>query len=187
MKAQANQIRPGWVIEDAGKQWSVIKIQLIQPGKGGAFIQVEMRDLATGVKTNARWRTADSVEKLMSEEKDCQYLYAEGDKLIFMNKETYDQFELTKDSLGDQIAFLQDNMDVVVHFIEGKPVNVSLPAQVVLTVVETEPYIKGQTVTTSYKPAVMDNGARVMVPPFITVGEKIIVSTADATYVERVK
>ena len=187
MKAQANQIRPGWVIENAGKQWSVIKIQLIQPGKGGAFIQVEMRDVNTGIKTNERWRTVDTVEKLMAEERDCQYLFAEGDKLVFMDKETYDQFSVDKDMLGDSLPFLQDNMDVTVNFIEGKPIGVNLPNQVVLTVVEAEPFIKGQTVTTSYKPAVLENGVKIQVPPFIVSGEKIVVSTADCTYVERAK
>ena len=187
MKAQANQIRPGWVIEDEGKQWSVIKIQLIQPGKGGAFIQVEMRDISNGIKKNTRWRTADTIEKLMSEEKDCQFLYREGDSLYFMTKEEYDQFNLSADVLGEQLPFLQDNMDVTVNFIEGKPISVNLPAQVILTVAETEPYIKGQTATTSYKPAIMDNGVRVMIPPFVATGEKIVVATADSTYVERAK
>ncbi len=187
MKQQANQIRPGWVIEHNGKQYIVTKINLIQPGKGGAFIQVEMRGVENGVKTQERWRTADTVEKLMSEELDCQYLYREGETLVFMNTENYDQFEIPADLMGEAAAFLQDNMEVTVNFIEGKPLSVNLPPHVVLTVAETEPALKNQTVTSSYKPAVLENGVRTTIPPFINAGEKIVVSTTDASYVERAK
>ncbi|MDR2902307.1 MAG: elongation factor P [Lactobacillales bacterium] len=187
MKTQANLIRPGWIIEFNNRQWTVLKTQITKPGKGGAFIQVEMRDLNTGSKTNERFRTVDDVEKLTSEDYDCQFLYRDGDKLYFMNKDTYDQFELSVSFLEESAAYLQDNMDVIVNFVEGKPVGVTLPTHVVLEVKETEPYIKGQTVTTSYKPAIMDNGVRVMIPPFVTTGEKIVVSTVDSTYVERAK
>jgi elongation factor P len=187
MKEQANQIRPGWVLQHNGKQYMVSKINLIQPGKGGAFIQVEMRDIVTGVKTQERWRTADTVEKLMSEEFDCQFLYKEGDNLVFMNSETYDQFEVPASLMGDAALFLQDNMEVTVNFIEGKPVGVNLPPHVILTVTETEPAIKNQTATNSYKPAVLENGIRTTIPPFVNAGEKIVVSTADNSYVERAK
>ena len=146
-----------------------------------------MRDLNSGNKTNERFRTEDTVEKLTSDQKDCQYLYKDGTNLIFMDKETYDQFEIPEEMLGDSVAFLQDNMDVTVNFIEGKAVGVDLPQHVVLTIKETEPYLKGQTVTTSYKPAIMENGLRVMIPPFVVAGEKIVVSTADCSYVERAK
>ena len=187
MKEQANQIRPGWVLQHNGKQYIVSKINLIQPGKGGAFIAVEMRDVVTGVKTQERWRTADTVEKLMSEEFDCQFLYKEGDHLVFMNSETYDQFEIPTDMMGESALFLQDNMAVTVNFIEGKPVGVNLPPSVVLTVAETEPAIKNQTATNSYKPALLSNGIRTTIPPFVNAGEKIVVSTADSSYVERAK
>ena len=187
MKEQANQIRPGWVLQHNGKQYMVSKINLIQPGKGGAFIAVEMRDIVTGVKTQERWRTADTVEKLMSEEFDCQFLYKDGDNLVFMNSETYDQFEVPTEMMGESALYLQDNMEVVANLIEGKVVGIELPLQVVCTVVETEPYLKGQTVTTSYKPAILDNGLRTSIPPFVTTGEKIVVATADCSYVERAK
>lgn len=187
MKIQANTIRPGMVIDHNGKQWSVLKIQLIQPGKGGAFIQVEMRDLASGNKTNERWRTADTVEKLMVEERDCQYLFAEGDILTFMDKETYDQFTLPKDAVGDPAAFLQDGMDVIVESIEGKPVSCTLPQTVIMEVVEADAVVKGQTASSSYKPGVLANGVRVLIPPFVAAGDRIVVNTADATYVERAK
>ena len=187
MKTQANNIRPGWIIEHNGKQWTVMKTQVTKPGKGGAFMQVEMRDLASGNKTNERFRTEDTIEKLTSENIDFQYLYREGDTLYFMNKETYDQIEIPADLMGDGVAFLQDNMEVVANTIEGKVVGIELPLHVVCTVVETEPYLKGQTVTTSYKPAILDNGLRTSIPPFVTTGEKIVVATADCSYVERAK
>jgi elongation factor P len=187
MKEQANQIRPGWVLQHNGKQYMVSKINLIQPGKGGAFIAVEMRDIVSGVKTQERWRTADTVEKLMSEEFDCQFLYKDGDNLVFMNSETYDQFEVPTEMMGESALYLQDNMEVTVNFIEGKPVGVNLPPHVVLTVTETEPAIKNQTATNSYKPALLSNGVRTTIPPFVNEGEKIVVSTADGSYVERAK
>ncbi len=187
MKAQANQIRPGWVLDHNNKQYSVTKIDIIQPGKGGAFIQVEMRDVSNGVKTQQRWRTADTVEKLMNEEFDCTYLYKEGSNLIFMNAETYDQFEVPEDLMGEAALYLQDNMPVQVSFIEGKPISVALPPQVVLEIKETEPSIKNQTATTSYKPCILENGIKTSIPPFVSAGEKIVVSTADNSYVERAK
>ena len=187
MKQQANLIRAGWIIEHNGRQWTVLNTAITKPGKGGAYIQVEMRDINSGNKTNERFRTADTVEKLMSETIDCQYLYTEGDTLYFMNKETYDQIEIPVDLMGEGVAFLQDNMDVVANTIEGKVVGIELPLHVVCTVVETEPYLKGQTVTTSYKPAILDNGLRTSIPPFVTTGEKIVVATADCSYVERAK
>ena len=187
MKQQANQIRPGWVIEHNGKQYLVTKINIITPGKGGAFIQVEMRGVDSGLKTEQRWRTADTVEKLMSEEFDCTYLYKEGSNLIFMNSETYDQFEVPAELMGDAALYLQDNMGVQVNFIEGKPISVTLPPQVILEVKETEPSIKNQTATTSYKPCVLENGIKTSIPPFVSAGEKIVVSTVDNSYVERAK
>jgi len=187
MKIQANTIRPGMVIEHNGRQWSVLKIQLIQPGKGGAFIQVEMRDLETGNKTNERWRTADTVEKLMVEEKDSQYLFADGDLYTFMDNETYDQFTLPLDAIGEPAAFLQDGMQLTIETIEGRPVSCTLPEKVTMEIVECEPAVKGQTAASSYKPGILENGVRVMVPPFVNQGDKIVVHTVERTYVERAK
>lgn len=187
MKQQANLIRVGWIIEHSGRQWTVMNTQITKPGKGGAYIQVEMRDINSGNKTNERFRTVDTVEKLTSETIDCQFLYSEGGKLFFMNKETFDQIELPVEIMGTSVGYLQDNMEVTMNTIEGRPVSVDLPTNVILTIVETDPYIKGQTVTTSYKPAIMDNGMRVLIPPFVTTGEKIVVATADTSYVERAK
>ena len=187
MKQQAVAIRPGWVIEFKGKPWTVTKASHIKPGKGGAFMQVEMKSVEEGTKTNERFRSEDTIEKLMVEVKDAQFLYEDSTGLTFMESETFEQFAMPADILGDSRPFLTDGMTVYISFIDGKPVSVELPQQVVCTVVETEPVVKGQTASSSYKPSILDNGVRVMVPPFINAGDKIVVSTADASYVERAK
>src|SRR5690606_21181996 len=145
MKINANTIRPGNVIEHDGKQWAVLKIQLIQPGKGGAFIFVEMRDVKTGIKTNERWRTQDTVEKLTTEERKSQFLFAEGDTLTFMDNDTYEQFVLAREQAGEAADFLQDGMEVTVTTIEGVPAGIELPKTVTMEVVEADPVVKGQT------------------------------------------
>lgn len=187
MKQLAGSIRIGWVIEYKGKPWTVIKAQHIKPGKGGAFMQVEMKAVEEGTKTNERFRTEDAVEKMMVEEKDCQFLFEDNTGLTFMESDNFEQFTMPADILGDSRPFMTDGMVVYVSFIEGKPVSVELPQNVVCEVVETEPVIKGQTASSSYKPSIVDNGVRVMVPPFINVGDKIVVATTDASYVERAK
>lgn len=187
MKIQANMIRPGMIIEHQGRQWSVLKIALIQPGKGGAFIQVEMRDFRTGTKTNERWRTADTVDKLMVEQRDCQYLFSDDDHVTFMDTETFEQFSMARDAIGEPVAFLQDGMAVTVDVVEGTPVSVNLPQTVVMRLVEADAVVKGQTASSSYKPGVLENGLRVMIPPFVESGTRIVVNTADCTYVERAK
>ena len=187
MKQLAGSIRIGWVIEYKNKPWTITKAQHIKPGKGGAFMQVEMKAVEEGTKTNERFRTEDTVEKLMVEEKDCQFLFEDSTGLTFMDSETFDQFNMPADILGDSRPFMTDGMSVIISFIDGKPISVELPLQVVCEVIETEPVIKGQTVSSSYKPAVLDNGVRTTVPPFIGVGDKIVVGTAEANYVERAK
>ena len=187
MKQLAGSIRIGWVIEYKNKPWTITKAQHIKPGKGGAFMQVEMKAVEEGTKTNERFRTEDTVEKLMVEEKDCQFLFEDSTGLTFMDSETFDQFNMPADILGDSRPFMTDGMTVIISFIDGKPISVELPLQVVCEVVDTEPVIKGQTVSSSYKPAVLDNGVRTTVPPFIGVGDKIVVGTAEANYVERAK
>ena len=187
MKQQANLIRAGQVIEHEGNRWTVLKQQIITPGKGGAFIQVEMRNLKTGNKTNERWRTADTVERLQTEQKVYTYSYTEGDNLVLMDPETFEQAMIPAEILGEKVAFLQDNMEVEVDLVEGDPVAMSLPDTVVLQIVEADPVTKGQTATSSYKPAKLENGVTVGVPPYIEAGEKIRVNTVDRTYMERVK
>jgi len=187
MKQQANLIRAGQVIEHDGQRWTVLKQQIITPGKGGAFIQVEMRNLKTGNKTNERWRTADTVERLQTEEKEYTYSYTDGENLVLMDPETFEQAMIPVDLLGDMAPFLQDNMEVTVDLVEGDPVAIHLPATVVLEIVEADPVVKGQTAASSYKPAKLSNGVKTSVPPFIETGERIVVRTEDASYVERFK
>ncbi len=187
MKQQANLIRAGQVIEHEGRRWTVLKQQIITPGKGGAFIQVEMRDLKSGNKTNERWRTADTVERLMTEEKEYTYSYSDGNTLGLMDAETSEETHVPRSLLGDAAPFLQDNMQVTVDLVEGEPVGIHLPPTVVLEVVEADPVVKGQTAASSYKPAKLSNGVKTSVPPFIETGEKIVVKTEDGSYVERAK
>ena len=185
MKINGNQIKPGNVLEHNGQLWAVVKTDHVKPGKGGAFAQVEMKNLLNGSKLNERFRATESVEKVRLEQKDFQYLYEQGDMLVFMDNESYEQLELAKDFVGERAAFLQDGMTVTVDMYEEKPIGISLPDQVVLEVVETEPVVKGQTVSSSYKPSKLENGVRCMVPPFVSVGEKIIVDTSEITYLRR--
>ncbi len=187
MKQQANLIRAGQVIEHEGQRWTVLKQQIITPGKGGAFIQVEMRNLKTGNKTNERWRTADTVERLQTDQKEYTYSYTDGDNLVLMDPETFEQAMIPTSLLGDQLPYLQDNMTVEVDLVESDPVAVHLPSTAILEVVEADPVVKGQTASSSYKPAKLSNGVKVQVPPFIEAGERIVVRIEDSTYVERFK
>ena len=183
MKISGVDIRPGNIIEYEGGIWRAVKIQHTQPGKGGAFMQVEMKNLIDGRKTNVRFRSADTVEKVRLDTKDFQFLYAEGDDLVFMDTETYDQINLPKDLLGGADAFLQDGMTVLLEMYDERPISVQLPEQVEATIVEADAVVKGQTASSSYKPAVLDNGVRVMVPPHIASGTRIIVDVYERTYV----
>jgi len=187
MKISANGIRPGMVIEHEGKQWTILKAQVVQPGKGGAFMTVDMRDIAGGNKSVGRWRTADTVERLEVREIDCTYLFKDGDMYTFMDAENFEQFSIPAELIGEKAGFLQDNMPVTVDFIEGKAVSVNLPNSVILQVVEADPVVKGQTAASSYKPGLLENGMKVMIPPFIEAGTRIVVNTEDCSYVERAK
>ena len=183
----ANDMRVGWVISYNGKRYSVMSITKVKPGKGGAFVQADLRDIDSGNKDNNRWRAEDKVEKLMVEDTECQFLYSDGVDAYFMNLSNYEQFTVSVESLGEQMKFLAPEMNVKVNFVEGQPVSVSLP-KTVATVEETEPALKGQTVSSSGgKPAILDNGVRVQVPLFIEQGEKIVVNTETLEYVERAK
>ena len=187
MKQQANLIRAGQVLEHDKQRWTVLKQQIITPGKGGAFIQVEMRDLKTGNKTNERWRTADTVERLMTDNREFTYSYTDGENLVLMDDETFEQTMVPVGILGESAPFLQDNMKVECDLVEGEIVAVHLPPTVILEVVEADPVVKGQTASSSYKPAKLSNGVKTDVPPFIEAGERIVVRTEDSTYVERAK
>lgn len=185
MKISGVDIRPGNILEYENGIWKVAKIQHTQPGKGGAFMQVEMKNLIDGRKTNVRFRSADTVERVRLDTKVFQYLYADGDQLVFMDKETYEQIQLDADLLGDAAAFLQDGMDVTLELYDERPISVQLPDQVEADIVEADAVVKGQTASSSYKPAVLDNGVRVMVPPHIESGTRIIVDVYAREYVRK--
>ncbi len=187
MKVSANQLRVGQVVEVDGKLYAILKADNIQPGKGTPVTQIEMRRLSDGVKVTERYRTQETVERAFIDEGEFQFLYDEGDHFAFMNNETFEQLSVPKDVIGDQAVFLQDGMICTMRTHEGVPVSVELPPRVTLEVTETEPVIKGQTVSSSFKPAILDNGARTMVPPHISVGTRVVISTADGSYVERAK
>jgi elongation factor P len=185
MKINGNEIRPGNVIEHNGSLWVAVKTQAVKPGKGPAYNQVELKNLINGSKLNERFRSSETVERVRLEQKDYQFLYTQGDMLVFMDTDTYEQMEVPQDFVGERAAFLQDGMTVVVESHEGKPIGITLPDQVTLQITEADPVVKGQTAASSYKPAILENGLRVMVPPFITAGERVIVDTNEIAYVRR--
>ena len=186
MKINANTIKPGMVLQHNNGLWVVTKVNHVKPGKGGAFANVEAKNLETGNKLAERFRSEDRVERVTLEQRDYSYLFDNGDTLVFMDDETYEQTELAKTWVGeDRIAYLAEGMKVIIESHEGRPIGLDLPDQVVLEVVETEPTVKGQTASSSYKPATASNGVRVMIPPFMSTGEKIIVDTATGEYVRR--
>jgi elongation factor P len=187
VKINANSIRPGNILEHKNRLWVVAKIAHTQPGKGGAYVQVEMKDIKEGTKLNERFRSSEDVERAHLEERDYQYLFTEGDQLTLMDVETYEQIQINTEVVGEPIAFLQDQMMVTVISHEATPVSIELPENVTLEVVEADAVVKGQTAASSNKPAVLENGVRIMVPPFIKAGDKVVVNTAEAVYVERVK
>ena len=183
MKINAVEIRPGNILEYEGGIWRAVKIQHTQPGKGGAYMQVEMKNLIDGRKTNVRFRSADNVERVRLDTKDFQFLYVDGDSLVFMDQENYEQINLPADLIGEAAAFLQDGMEVTLEMYDERPISVALPEQVEATIVEADAVVKGQTASSSFKPALLDNGVRVMVPPFISSGTRIIVDVYERTYV----
>ncbi len=185
MKISGVDIRPGNILEYESGIWKVAKIQHTQPGKGGAYMQVEMKNLVDGRKTNVRFRSADTVEKVRLDTKDFQYLYEDGDQLVFMDKDSYEQIFIESDLLGEAKAFLTDGMDVSLELYDEKPISVQLPEQVEATIVEADAVVKGQTASSSYKPAVLENGVRVMVPPHIESGTRIVVDVYAREYVKK--
>ncbi len=185
MKMNGNEIKPGNIIKHQDTLWVAVKCNAVKPGKGGAFNQVELKNLLDGRKLNERFRAAETVERVRLEQKKHTFLYADGDMLVFMNGETYEQISLQAEFIGDRAVYLNDGMEVDVEFYEEKPISVSLPEQVILEVQDTEPVVKGQTAANSYKPATLENGVRTTVPPFINVGEKLIINTEDGSYVKR--
>ncbi len=187
MKIDGNAIRMGMVIEHKNRLWSVVKTQHVKPGKGGAYMQVELKDIRSGGKLNERFRSDESVERVRLEEAEYQFLYKDGDDFVFMNNETFEQLNLNAEQVGSSAVYLKENMAISVTSYEGEVIGIMLPSTVIMEVMEAEPVVKGQTATSSYKPAIIENGVRVLVPPHIEAGTKIVVNTSDDSYVERAK
>ena len=185
MKMNGNEIRQGNIIKHQDTLWVAVKCNAVKPGKGGAFNQVELKNLLDGRKLNERFRAAETVEKVRLEQKTHTYLYEDGNFLVFMNGETYEQVNLEKDFVGESAKFLNDGMAVEVEFYEERPISIALPEQVILQVQDTEPVVKGQTAANSFKPATLENGVRTNVPPFVGVGERLVINTEDGSYVKR--
>lgn len=187
MKINGNSIRPGNIIEHQGRLWRAIKTQHTQPGKGGAYLQVELKDIRDGTKLNERFRSSETVERVRLDEHPYQFLFSSGDEYTFMDQDTFEQITLNRDLIGEPAVFLQEGMIVTLESYEGSPISVELPETVTMKIVEADAVVKGQTASSSYKPAKLENGVRVMVPPHIESGTRIVVNTADASYVERAK
>lgn len=184
-KITGNEISPGTLINYDGGLWIAVKTVKVKPGKGGAYNQVELKNVTSGTKLNQRFRSDEAVDEAYLDKKDFQFLFASGDMLTFMDMESYEQIELATDFVGDQAQFLQDGMKTLVQMYEGTPIGIKLPVQVTLTVTEADPVLKGGTAAPSYKSAVLENGMKIQVPPFIAAGERIIVATEDGSYVRR--
>jgi len=184
-KINGNEIRPGNILEHNNGLWIAVKVDHVKPGKGGAFAQVELKNLRNNTKLNERFRSADKVEKVRLDQKDQQFLYENDGMLVFMDMETYDQIELPVDILGDRRPFLQDGMTIKIEYYDSEALSAEVPQKVTCKVVETEPAVKGQTAANSFKPAVLDNGVRLMIPPFVGQDENIVVNTETMEYVER--
>lgn len=183
MKMTANFLRIGHILEYEGGLWRVLRADFVQQQQRAAYKQVEMRNLVTGTKINRRFGTDESITRAVLEQRPMQFLYG----TTFMDMTTYDQVELTDDVIGENAIWLQPSMEVTIEFHNSQPLTLILPEKIEAEVVEADPVVKGQTAASSYKPAKISNGASILVPPFISAGERIIVSTVDNTYVERVK
>ena len=187
MKINGNAIKPGNIIEHNGKLWTAVKVSHVKPGKGGAFAQIELRNVRDGTKLNERFRSSETVERVILDEVEYTFLYSADKQLVFMHPETFDQISIRDEMVGDSAAFLQDGMSVKIMSHEGSAISVELPDTVTMEVVEADAVVKGQTASSSFKPAILENGIRVLVPPHIKSGTHIVVRPSDATYVERAK
>lgn len=188
MRISANEIKIGNILDYEGALWVIAKNpEHTKPGKGPAYIQVEMKNIITGTKLNHRFGSTDHVQKAHLEQREMQYLYSEDTKLVLMDPSSFEQTMIDQDILGDKLPFLTDGMIITVESYQDKVLGIKLPSTVVVEIEETAPSIKGSTVTSSYKPAIVTNGIKVMVPPYLATGEKIVVRTEDSTFVERAK
>ena len=187
MKISANEIKPGMLIEHKDELWEVLKTQHVKPGKGGAFNQVELKSVKKGTKLNERFRSSDTVERAHLEDKKFNFLYADEDNCHFMDQINFEQIQIKKSLLGEKSKLLKENMEVNVEFYEDQALSVDLPSSVELIIETTDAAIKGQTASSSYKPATLENGINIMVPPFINSGDKIILDTRNLEYIKKVK
>ena len=187
MKVIASSIRKGNIIEQDGRLYVVLSAENIHPGKGTPVSQIEMRRIGDGVKVAERYKTTDQVEKATVEDTNFNYLYEDADGFHFMNTDNYDQVQVSKEIVGDAAPYLQENMTVKLSLHDMNPVAITMPQRATLEVVETEPVTKGQTASSSYKPAILSNGVRTAVPPHVSAGTRIVVMTEDGSYVERAK
>lgn len=185
MKINGNEIRPGNVIMHKDNIWVAVKISHVKPGKGGAFAQVELKKATDGTKLNERFRSSETVERLRLDSKTYQFLYLDENHAHFMDQDTYEQIQISISKFEEKRSLLQEGIQIEIESYEDEPVNILFPENISFVVSETEPTVKGQTAASSYKPAKLENGLRVMVPPFIQVGEKIIINTNDLSYVKR--
>jgi|TARA_B110000438_G_scaffold272416_1_gene291077 elongation factor P len=187
MKILGNEIKPGMIIEHKNDLWSVLKAQHVKPGKGGAFNQVELKSVKKGTKLNERFRSSDTVERAHLEDKKFNFLYADENNCHFMDQINFEQIQINKSLLGEKIKLLKENMEVNVEFYEDQALSVDLPTSVELIIETTDVAIKGQTASSSYKPATLENGINIMVPPFINSGDKIILDTRNLEYIKKIK
>lgn len=187
MKTNANSLRVGNVVEYQNQLWSVVKREHVKPGKGGAYIQVELKNVSTGTKTNTRFSSSEDVAVAFVEQKKFQYQYMDGTELVAMDMDNFEQYNFAKELLGDSFPFLQDQMEIYVEFCNSKPISIRLPETAIFKVVMADAVVKGQTASASYKPATLDNGVRTLVPPFVETGDEIVVRTDNGEYVERAK
>lgn len=188
MKINGNAIKSGMVIEHKGSLWRAIKTTHTQPGKGGAYLQVELKDIRSGTKLNERFRSSETIERAQLEQKEHQFLFTDNDTLTFMDIDSFEQVTIGVDLLNDnQVAFIQDGMTVTIESHEGNILGIRLPDSISLTVTEADAVVKGQTASSSYKPAMLENGVKCLVPPHIEAGARIVVNTTDGSYVERAK
>ncbi|WP_028879398.1 elongation factor P [Terasakiella pusilla] len=188
MKINGNEIRPGNVINHKDALWRAVKCQAVKPGKGGAFNQVELKDIRVGTKLNERFRASETVERVTLEQKEYQYLYGDGDLLTFMDNDTYEQIEANRSMLlEEQAPFLTDGITVTIESFEGEVLGITLPQNMTFEISEADAVVKGQTQSSSYKPAILENGVKVLVPPHIAAGTRIVINTFEGTYVERAK
>ena len=186
MKINAGEIRVGMLLEFKNDLWQVLKTQHVKPGKGGAFAQVEMKSVGKNTKLNERFRSSETVEKASLEETDFNYLYEDEINYIFMNPKTYDQIEIKKEIVGEKGKLMTENLEVSVSFYNDKPISVELPNQVTCKIEATDVALKGQTVSSSYKPAILDNGLNIQVPPFIESGDEVIIDTRSFEYIKKI-